>query len=288
MPLFTDDIEQARVAYSVLEGRTQSAEQLAQTLQAALDDLKARQPVSFELAQAIRQRALDREADNAKLQTQVQNAVQASADLPLQNFIAAVGLAGAIGEATMPDRAIGSISATVQTHLSLAGSAVGLRFFQPGIGVDPGSLSSTTFEIAKVPPPPDATAPRSLYSVLEDKQVVYTNSFWSRFNASGPPPSRPPAEIIVAIATVLANTGRWNFSYLLQSALAIGSLEKTLSSLISAALPGDSAAAYSVSVDSLLALTKALSAKDVPVAGDLLALTASLDNTTALARTLLP
>ncbi len=288
MPLFTNDIEQARAAYSVLEGRTQSAEQLAQTLQSALDDLKARQPLSFELAQAIRQRALDREADNAKLQTQVQHAVQANADLPLQNFIASVGLAAAVGEATMPDRAIASISATVLSHLTLAGPTVGLRFFQPGVGVDPSSLSSTTFEIAKVPPQPGATAPRCLYSVLEDKQNVYTNSFWARFTTTSQPPSQPSANIVVAIAEVLANTGGWNFLYLLQSAAAIGTLEKTLSSLVTIALPVDKAAAYGISVDSLLALTKALGGKDVPVAGDLHALTASLDNTTGVARTLLP
>ena len=47
MPLFTDDIEQARIAYGVLEGRARSAEQLVGTLQTALDDLKAAQPLSF-------------------------------------------------------------------------------------------------------------------------------------------------------------------------------------------------------------------------------------------------
>jgi len=288
MPLFTDDIEQARTAYTALEGRTKSVEQLAQTLQSALDDLKSRQPRDGEVVQGLRQRVLNLEADKEQLQVQVQHAVQAKADLPAQNFIAALGLAAAIGEATMPDRIISSISATVQSHIAMSDAIVGLHFFQPGVDGTPSSLSSTSFEIAKVPPGPGAAPPRNLYLVLEDKQSVYTNPFWTRFTTTSQPPSQPAADIVAAIATVFANTAGWNFAYLLQSATAIGTLEKTLSSLVTAGLPGDRAAAYAAAVDSLLALTKALATKDLPVAADLLLLTASFDNTTSVARTILP
>jgi len=288
MPLFTDDIEQARIAYGVLEGRARSAEQLVGTLQTALDDLKAAQPLSFELAQAIRQRALDREAENVKLQTQVGQAVEVKADIPLQNFLASLGLAAALGESTMPDRTIPSISAILQTHITVAGAVVGLRFFQPGVGGDPASLTSTSFEIAKVPPQPGALAPRNLYTVLQDKQSLYTDPFWNQFTATTPPPSTPSADLVGTVATILANTGSWSFAFLLQSAVSIAGLEKNLSSLVAAALPGDSAAAFGAAADSALALTRALGNKNMPVAGDLFALTTSLDNTTNAARTLLP
>ncbi len=288
MPLFTDDIEQARIAYGVLEGRARSAEQLVGTLQTALDDLKAAQPLSFELAQAIRQRALDREAENVKLQTQVGQAVEVKADIPLQNFLASLGLAAALGESTMPDRTIPSISAILQTHITVAGAVVGLRFFQPGVGGDPASLTSTSFEIAKVPPQPGALARRNLYTVLQDKQSLYTNPFWNQFTATTQPPSTPSADLVVTVATILANTGSWSFAFLLQSAVSIAGLEKNLSSLVAAALPGDSAVAFGAAADSALALTRALGNKNMPVAGDLFALTTSLDNTTNAARTLLP
>src|SRR5260370_41310043 len=106
-------MEQARIAFNALEGRLQSVEQRAQTLQSALNDLRGRQPLGPIEVQGLRQRIVDLEGDKAQLQTQVQQAVQAKADLSVQNFIAALGLAAAIGEATMPDRSISSISATV-------------------------------------------------------------------------------------------------------------------------------------------------------------------------------
>lgn len=288
MPLFTNDIEQARAAFSALEGRAESAEKRVQALQSALDELKARQPLSIETVQGLRQRVLDLEADKEQLQMRVQHAVQAKADLSVQNFIAALGLAAALGEATMPDRVVPSISATVQSYITMGTAFVGFHLFQPGADGTPSSLSSTSFEIAKVPPQPGAAAPRNFYLVLEDKQSVYTDSFWTRFTTASQPPSQPAADIVGAIAIVFANTAGWNFVYLLQSATAIATLEKTLSSLLTAGVPGDKAAAYAAAADSLLALTKALSAKDLPVAADLISLTASLDDTTRVARKILP
>jgi hypothetical protein len=286
MPLVTDNIEEARTAYQTLEARAQTAEQLAQTLQSTLDQVKAR-PLRLEEVKDIRQVVLNREADNAQLRTQLQQAIVTKADLPLENFIASLGLAAAVGEATMPDRTISSLSATLQTHISMADSSVGLHFFQPGIDSPSDSLSSTSFEIAKVPPQAGVPAPRNLYIVLQEKQAVYSNPFWTRFKTSTQPPSQPANDVVVIVATALANTSAWNFPYLLQSATAIGNSEKTLAALVIAAQPSDAATAYTAAVSSLLALTTALANKPAAVAGDLLALTGSLDNVTRVARTLL-
>ncbi len=288
MPLFTDNIEQARLAYSALEQRAQAAEQRAQALQSALDNLNAAQPPADGDVALLRQRVLDLEGDKVGLRRQLDQALQTRSDQTVQNFIATLGLAVAIGEATMPDRVISSVAANLQTYITTAASAVGLRFFQPGVETDPSALSSTTFEIAKIPPQPGAPAPPHLYAVLEDKQSVYTDTFWSRFATSTQPPSQPSVDLVVAIATVLANTGGWNFAFLVQSATTIGMLEKSLASLVAAAVTGGAVTAYGAAVDSLLALTKALGGKEVPVAGDLFALAASLANTTSAARRLLP
>ena len=287
MPLVTDNIQEARTAYNVLEARAQAAEQLAQTLQSTLDAVRKPPPRLGEVSD-IRQVLLNREAENTRLRTQLQQAIVTKSDLPLASFIAAIGLAAAIGEATMPDRTISSLAVTLQTHLSLADASVGLQFFQPGVGTPSDSLSTTTFEVAKVPPQPGVPAPRNLYTVLQDKQAAYSDPVWAQFKTSSQPPSQPANDVVVAVAVVLNNTSAWNFPYLLQAATAIGNLEKTLAALVTAGRPSDAATAYATAVSSFLALTTALTGKSPAVAGDLLALTASADNVTRVARTLFP
>jgi hypothetical protein len=287
VPLVTDNIEEARTAYSVLEVRAQRAESLAQTLQSALDNTRIR-PGFIQDVHDIRQVLLDREAVNENLRVQLQQAIVTKADLPLENFIASIGLAVAVGQASMPDRTVPSLSASLQSYVTPTESSVGLRFFQPGVDGHPESLSTTTFQIALVPPAPGLRAPRNLYTVLLEKQSLYTNTFWARFVTSASPPAVPANDIVVALTAILANSGSWNYSYLLQSSMAVGNSEKALAALVSVALPGDAATAFSAAVSSLLALTTALAAKPTAVAGDLFALTASLDNVTSVARALLP
>ncbi len=289
MPLVTDNIDEARVAYSAMEARAQSAESLAQTLKTELDKARAaaRPPLGIQEAHDIRQVVLDREADNERLRTQLQQAIVTRADLPLESFIASLGMAAAVGEATMPDRTVSSLSATVQSYVTPSDTSVGLRFFQPGVDTHLETLSSTSLELARVPPPTGVPAPRSFYTVLLDKQSLYTDAFWAQFTTKSTPPGQPANDIVVAASTALANAGSWNFAYLLQSATAIANSEKSLADLAAAKVAGSAASSYSAAVTSLLALATALSNKSLPVAGDLLTLAASLDNTTRVARTLL-
>lgn len=287
MPLVTDNIEEARAAYNALETRNQSSERLVQVLRSALQQARAQGPVSLENARDLRQVALNREADNERLRTQLRQAIVAKADLGLESLIAAVGLAAALGEATMPDRVISQLSASVQSYLLLDRSGVGLRFFQTGIDPSPEALSSANFQISKIPPPPAVSAPRNLYAVLQDKQQVYTDPFWKGFVSNIQPPSNPAAQIVTVAATMLATASTWSFPYVLQSAGDIGKLEKTLSQLTAARVSASGAAAYSAAADSLLAVASALNNTPIPVAADLLSLTASLDNVTRVARTLI-
>ena len=282
MPLVTNNIGEARTAYAALETRAQNAERLAQSLQSAIDNRVVPRPILQNVLD-IHQIALNREIDNLQLRTQLQTAIIAKADLRLQTFIAAIGLAAAIGEGSMPDRVIPTLSATIQSYLTLSGLDVGLSFFQPGVGADSGSLSMTTFEISKVPPQPGTPSPRNLYVVLQDKQQLYTNSFWAQFSTA----TSAATQIVAAVTGVLDNTGSWNFAYLLQAAIGIGNLEKTLSGLVTSSSPGSAATAFSSAVASFQALTTALSNKQQPVAGDVLALAASLANVTNAGRFLL-
>jgi hypothetical protein len=278
MPLYTDNIEQARAAYAKLEERVQSAEQRAERLQSVIEDLKKRIPLTVEEASSLRQVVLDREAQIIKLKDQLQATAEPSTGVLLDNFIAMLGLAAAIGEASMPDRAIASVAATLQAHIALQAGSVGLRFYQPASSTAVG-LATTSFEINKVPPPAGVSAPRNLYMVLETKQKLYTDSFWTRFETAG--------QIIAEIAKVIADTGAWNFGFLVQSALRIADLERNLAGLIAGAAPLERVKAYSAAADGLRTMCQALAAKTNPVAGDLFLLTAAVDLTTTIGRSLL-
>jgi hypothetical protein len=289
MPLVTDNIEEARIAYLALEQRARSTDQLVQDLKSALDDLQAgRFPAAVQTAGDLSQVVLNLEAANASLRAKLEQAILLKADLPLQNFIASLGLAAAVGEATMPDRTIPSLSAMMRTYLTLSDSGPGFRFFQPGVDQDSSPLTTTTIEIAKVPPHAGTAAPRNLYSVLQDKQGLYTRSFWASFKTSGTSPSQPASDIVSAIATAFADTGSWNFVYLVRLATTVGTLEKNLSALVAATTPGANGAAYEAAASSLLALTRALTNKALPVVGDFLALVTSIDYVTGVARSLVP
>src|SRR5262245_6549489 len=179
MPLLTSDLDQARRAYDALESRARSAEELAAKLQADNTRLLAQQGTfTVDPTVLLRQRVLDLEGENLGLRTQVDRLAQVKSDLPLQGFVESLGLAAALGEASMPDRAIASIKADLQTYLGPTDAGVGLRFQQPELGGQAAGLSSTSFEILKVPPQPGNAAPGNLYTVLQEMQQVYTDPAW--------------------------------------------------------------------------------------------------------------
>lgn len=132
MPLLTDDLRQAQSAYGALERLATGAEAYAQVLEGAA-------------LPALRQRTLDLEAENLVLRTQIEQLAGVKADLPLQRLIDSVALAAAIGDASMPGRAVASIKADVQTYLTPGGDGIGMRLQQPELASAPAALSSTSF-----------------------------------------------------------------------------------------------------------------------------------------------
>jgi len=269
MPLLTNSIDQARTAYNVLEGRARSAEARAELLQAVLNKVAAT-PTEEQPAQ-LRQRILDLEAENLKLRRQLDDVAKLETDSSLADLVRSIGMAVAVGEATMPNRVISVVGASVQAYV-LPTEGVGLRFQQPELGALAAGLSTTRFELVQVPPASDAEAPRNLYAVLEDKQRVYTNPFWK---------SREPANRLVAeIAKVFGNLAGWSFPYLLQSAATLAGLEKELAQSLAHDIPAQLLQRYEEAIDSLQGQTSSLLSKPTHAAGDLAALTVALDATT--------
>ncbi len=289
MPLLTSDIFQARSAFATLEFRTQSAEMAVAALQSTVDTLSIAHQAIFDNSKIEHDFTLGQIAVNT--QQNAQQASQVSPDLTLENFIAALGLSIALAEATMPDRTLGSVSASVQSFLTFnpgpdgVTKVPGLRLYQPELGA-PTALATTSFDITKTPGAPGATPPKSLYSVFQEKQALYSADFWMGIKA-GTPPSAQASQIVTVIATVFANIGSWSFPYLLQQAATIAASETALA----AALPGASAppapaaavAAYAAAVTGLTNLLGALNARTIFVAGDLYALAAALDSSTSRA-----
>jgi len=289
MPLVALNLDQARTAYAALELRAATSDLQIATLQATVDALNTSQATVLDRANLLTQYTVSQAQSNAQLLAN--QAGQVAPDIPLNDFIAALGLAVALGEASMPDRAITSVTTSLQAYLTFdtaqdGSTKVGVRFYQPELG-QPTALATATFGIEKIPPQPGAPAPRNLYTVLQSKQAVYTNPAWLPF-MSGTPPVSPAAQVVTEVARIFANIGAWTFPYIVQEAAVIATLETTLAGLVAAAAPSPGASAYANIVAALANLASALNPanRSTYVAGDLYALTAALDATTRLAQTL--
>ena len=289
MPLITTDIFQARSVVATLELRAQSAELAADALRATVNTLSSAQQKTLDRAAIEHEFVLGQIAVNS--QQNAQQATQVSPDLSLQDFIAALGLSIALAEATMPDRTIGPVSASVQSFLTFnlgpdgKTRIPGLRLYQPELGA-PTALATMSFDLTKIPVAATAPAPRSLYSVLLDKQSLYSGAFWVGLQ-SGNPPTSPATLAVAEIAKAFANLGDWSFPYLLKEATTIAGFETALSGAVAGASPQPGlagVAAFGTAVSKLTSLITALNARTTFVAGDLYALTAALDTTTNVAQ----
>jgi len=289
MPLITSNIFEARSAYASLELLAQASQQNVVTLQAAVDNLTATHAQLAESARLEGRFTAAQISSNGQLTAQQATAV--SPDVSLDNFIAALGLSIALAEATMPDRAINSVAATVQSYLTFTTGAdgvtkvPGLRLYQPELG-EPTALATTSFQLAKTISA-DAPAPRNLYTVLQAKQATFADPFWTKFS-TGTPPTQPGISVVTEVGKVFSMIGNWSFPYLLQEASTIAGLEMTLTGLLTGVTPQTSVTAYTASVQTLANLIQAIGGRSVHVAGDLFALAAALDATTNLAAALIP
>jgi hypothetical protein len=278
MPLWVDDIEQARVAYHALEGRAQSAERYAQVLSDMLKELRRPGIPDDGDGSLLRQRIATLEGENIKLRGQLDALLKRRADILLQDLIASVGMAAAIGESTMPDRAISTLAMAIQSYVAPAGTGgVGLRFQPPELSTAADGLATTSFELAKVPPAAGSPAPPNLTTVLEAKQQVFT-ALVPRFPAA--------AAVAARVSMILSDAAHWSFPYLAGQAVEVAAAESDLVPLIAAAAPPATTLAFQNAVAALAALAASLVAKVRPVVADLYALSAALDATTAAVRNL--
>jgi len=289
MPLITNDIFEARSAYAGLELLADAAQQNVVTLKATVDSLSSLQSRLVDSVRLQSEFTASQISTNGQLTAQQATAV--SPDISLDNFIASLGLSIALAEATMPDRAINSVQASVQSYLTFetgpdgVTKVPGLRLYQPELG-EPTALATTSFELAKTVSS-NALTPRSLYTVLQATQAAFTDPFWAKFS-SGNPPVQPALSIVAEVGKIFSMIGNWSFTYLLQEASTLAGLESTLAGLLTGATPQGAVTAYTTSVQALTALIQALGSRSVHVAGDLFALAAALDATTNLATALIP
>lgn len=275
MALITDNLDLARSAYAALEGRAASADRRSAVLQAQLAALLRKPPPASEIT-ALRNRVAALEGENIQLRNQLDQLLHMRSDALLEKIIQGLGLAIALGEASMPDRTIGRVAVTLTSHVVPDAAGFGIRFQPPELGALATGLSTTSFDLSKVPPATGGATPRNLYIVLEDKQRIYTNAFWSA--------SAPALNIVVEIAKILADTGAWSFPFLAQQAVLLATGESALADALPATVRPEIAASYRAQVHALQNLAGALVSKADPVAGDLYTLSAALDNTNRAAK----
>ena len=287
MPLVADNIEQARSAYAALETRAVTAETHVATLQASLQTLQAVVPTLVDRNNVLTQYTVGQVQQNSQLVSQ--QAQQSLARYPARRLHRFAGPCPP--RSPNPPCRIArwvSLASTVQCFLSLSAPAadgsrsVGLRFYQPELGA-PTSLAPTSFEIAKVPNHTGTSTPRTLYTVLADKQSLYADSFWTPFTG-GTPAVAPATQIVIESSEMLASVSSWTFAFNMQESGKIAAFEANLATRRGSGATAAAAAPFAAAVAALAALLKRLTGNTAaPVAGDLYALSAALDLTTKTA-----
>ncbi len=221
--------------------------------------------------QLLQRRVIDLESENIELRQQLESVQRSRSELSLANLVDSVGVAVALGEATMPQHAISSVSVSAQMYLVPAGGGVGVRFQPPELAERAVGQSTATFELAKVPG--EGPAVPSLYAVLVEKQRLYSAEPWA---------SRKGAQQLVAeLGETLAAADSWTVDFLTERAAVIAKLERQLAGAARTSLAADARDATS----ELAAVAGRLGERR-PVAGDVHALAAALRSTTATAAAL--
>ena len=133
MPLVTTDLDQARLAYSALEMRAAAADQRISVLELAVAQARDGAPPSPPPGGVgiLLQRIADLEGQNQNLLTRLDDAAKAVAEIPIQRVVDSIGLAAAIAEASMPDRVIGTLAASVTSHLRTTAGELAARLPLP-------------------------------------------------------------------------------------------------------------------------------------------------------------
>jgi hypothetical protein len=278
MPLAATNLEQAKEVYSALEERTQAAEWRVTTLEQSVGELQAVSVGQIDHIRLLKQRILDIESHNLKLQTQVQQVAQATTDMLVSEFAQMTALSVEIAEAVMPDRSVISLTSELKSYLLPQQGAFGVRLPQPELSIEPGELSSTSIQLAKVPPPAGSPASsKSLYLVLVEKQAMYGAPRWSG--------SKAAAALVSGIVGILTDTGDWGGTAIPRAAAAVATLELAFADELGGASSPSGLAQYRALATDCQTLARGIVARAKLVPGDVRAVTSALDQTTTLAQT---
>jgi hypothetical protein len=214
----------------------------------------------------LQRRVVDLESENIELRQQLEQVQRSRSEFRLANLVDSVGAAVALGEATMSQHAISSVSVSAQMYLVPAGDEVGLRFQPPELAHSAAGQSSATFELAKVPGAGPAVP--SLYAVLEEKQRLYSAEPWTS--------RKDVARLLVELRETLAAADSWTVEFLAERAAVIGRIERQL---VGTARTNVAVEARAATAE--LAAVAGRPGKRRAVAGDVHALAAALRATTA-------
>lgn len=224
-------------------------------------------------AALLRRRIAALESEKLELLRQRDELARVKAEMSLGDFARSLGRAATVAEAAAPDRAVRSVSATIQAHFTPEPDGIGIRFQPPELRGQAAALGSASLRLAKVPPAPDGAAPSNLTAVLQEKQLLYADERWPR-KAEG---RRVVAEITRVLGLLPAAPE------LVEAASSIAKHERRMA----LSFRGGEGQPYRTSTRALIWLVNAITAKADASAGDLIALGATLAATTATAQGLL-
>ena len=226
----------------------------------------------------VSQRLTDLEVENATLRLRVLGPPPPPAGIAVQQLVEAIALSAALGEATLADRVVGTLTVSTQIQIVDVGDgSVSVQFPSPATPMPGAALSTMTIALDRVPPGAGQPDPPTLYRVLSDKQTLYAGGAWWATDQG--------KAIVGSCTAALAEAVGWTFPSVLSTADAITTAEASLAAALGtrapvpAGLPGyaSAAAASRQLIDGLKAKTTP------PVAGDLAALSSALHLVTVAA-----
>ena len=219
----------------------------------------------------VAQRLTDLETANAALVLRLKGPPPPPAGVSVQILVESLALSAALGEATLADRTIGSLTMSTQLQLvELGQGSVSVQFPSPSTPLPSDALSTLTVALDRTPPGPGDPDPPTLYRILADRQALYsTGGWWDTDQGKA---------IVAACTKALAEASGWTFASVLSTADAITTSEQALAAALGGRQPPPAGTSdYAAATASSRQVVDALKAKTTaPVAGDLAALSAAL------------
>jgi hypothetical protein len=240
-------------------------------------------PLHPVLDPVIALRLNDAEIENAALRLRFLGPPPPPAGISVQNLVGSIGLSAALGEATLADRALGTLSVSAQMMVvAVEQNSVSVQFPSPATPLPSDNLSTVTVVLDRMPAAAGHSDPPTLYHVLAAKQALYGGADWFA--------SDQAKAIVAACTAALAQAAGWTFASVLSTADTVTTSEQSLAAALSARQPVPAGTpAYASAADASRHVIDGLkSASSPPVAADLAALCSALHNVTVAAAGVVP